>query len=368
LLCKKDFFSFEFMKTFSRLSLLLLILIALYLCFYPVPIDPAPWTPPPSPGFTGPFAANNDLSGLEVLAPECPGCEDVDVDEQGRLYGAAEDGRILRFSDPVGPAETFAATGGRPLGLDFGPGGLLFVADAEKGLLAVDTAGNIAVLAMEHDGKAFGFTDDLEVGPDSIVYFSDASWKFSAQDYKLDLLEHRPNGRLLSYDLRTGQVDLLLDSLYFANGVAVSPENDFVLVCETGAYRIKRYWLRGERKGESDILIDNLPGFPDGVSRGSGGIFWVAIASPRTALLDGLLDKPFLRKIVARLPNAIQPGPKLYGFVLGIDRDGRVVHNLQDPEGRFAPITSVQEAGGYLYLSSLSANGIGRVVGSGQSQ
>jgi hypothetical protein len=33
-----------------------------YLLFWPVPIDPIPWKPPPSPGFTGPYAKNEALA------------------------------------------------------------------------------------------------------------------------------------------------------------------------------------------------------------------------------------------------------------------------------------------------------------------
>ena len=93
----------------------------------------------------------------------------------------------------------FARTDGRPLGLHFDANGHLIVADSEKGLLSVDPSGVVAVLATEHGGKPFGVTDDLEVGPDGVIYFSDASWKFPFSGYKLDLMEHRPNGRLLAY-------------------------------------------------------------------------------------------------------------------------------------------------------------------------
>ena len=147
-----------------------------------------------------------------------------------------------------------------------------------------------------HNELPFGITDDVEVGRNGKIYFSDASHKFSFHDYKMDLLEHRPNGRLFEYDPVQDELRLLLDDLYFANGVAVAADLSFVLVVETSAYRVRRYWLEGARKGQNDVFIQNLPGFPDGISRGTNGVYWMTLVSPRNPKLDRLMEKPFYRK------------------------------------------------------------------------
>ena len=78
--------------------------------------------------------------------------------------------------------------------------------------------------------------------------FSGASTRFGAAESGgtyaaslLDLMEHTRNGRLLVYDPETGRATTLLDGLSFANGVAVSPDQSFVLVNETGEYRVIRH-------------------------------------------------------------------------------------------------------------------------------
>ena len=38
------------------------------------------------------------------------------------------------------------------------------------------------------------------------------------------------------------------DEMYFANGVAVSPDQTYLLVNETGAYKITKIWIAGEKK------------------------------------------------------------------------------------------------------------------------
>ncbi|CAM2010136.1 SMP-30/gluconolactonase/LRE family protein [Acanthopleuribacter pedis] len=348
------------------LAALCLPLLA-YLCFWPVPLDPAVWEAPAPPAMTGVYAPNQLLRGATRFElDDGLGPEDIAVDAEGRFYGGLEDGRIVRFEADGGGHSTFADTGGRPLGLHFDAAGNLIVADAYKGLLQVDPAGAVTVLAIEADGVPLGFTDDLDIGADGTIYFSDASVKFRFHQYKIDGLEHRPNGRLLAYDPATGAVRTLLEELYFANGVAVSPDQSFVLVNETWKYRIKRYWLQGARAGEAEILIDNLPGFPDGVSSNGRDTFWVAMASPRNTLVDRLAPYPFLRKMVVRLPEAVQPKPAHYAFVLGLDGRGRVTHNLQAPSGKpFAHITSVEEHGGYLYLGSLHETAAARIAAPG---
>ena len=351
------------MKTAARFFLLLLLAVVLYLLFYPVPIDPVAWDPPEAPSLEGPYQANHQLAAMEVLfRDQCPQCEDVAIDSTGRIYGGAGDGRILRMTPGSSRVEELAQTGGRPLGLDFDQSGRLLIADAQKGLLRLEEDGQLRVLSQSQGGRPFKFVDDLEVGPDGVIYFSDASDTYGIENYKLDILERRPHGRLLAYHTREDRTELLLDSLYFANGVAVDSAGRFVLVNETNAYRVRRYWLKGPRAGQSDMFIENLPGYPDGISRGSGGVFWVPLISLRKRLVDGLMPHPFLRKVLARLPVWMQPSPDRYGFVLGLNEKGSILYNLQDPTGKFYGISSVQEAGGTLYMGSLEAGGVGKIA------
>ncbi|UCF47788.1 MAG: hypothetical protein JSU89_11535 [Myxococcales bacterium] len=47
---------------------------------------------------------------------------------------------------------------------------------------------------------------------------------------------------------------------------------------------------------------------------------------------------------------------------IGIDRDGKVVHDLFDPKGeRISVVTSVQERAGHLYLGSFADHAWARI-------
>ena len=337
-------------------------LFILYLLFWPVSIDPVAWSPMEAPALSGVFEPNSYLASVKKLGRNMGvGPEDVDVDNKGSIYGGMEDGRIMRLHSDGSSPEVFAHTGGRPLGLSFDANGNLIVADAYKGLILIKKDGSISVLCTAADGLPFGLTDDVDIAQDGTIYFSDATYKYPVNRYIDDAMEHRPHGRLLAYSPKTKSTKVLLDKLYFANGVAVSPDQSFVLVNETWKYRIKRYWLRGPKKGKSDIFIDNLPGIPDGISCNQENIFWLALPSIRDTHLDKLMEMPFLRKVIMRLPKLFLPAPKRYSFVLGLDNSGEIVHNLQDPDGTYAMITSVEQHGDMLYLGSLHEEAIGRV-------
>ena len=339
-------------------ALLIAGILVLAFLVWPTRLDPVSYEPPQP----RPVTPNQALAAAERLAEGAArGPEDAVFGPDGRLYAGMEDGAIERLT-AEGKLERVAATGGRPLGLRFAPSGDLIIADAKKGLLAMSPDGKLRTLATEAAGVKFGFTDDLDVATDGTVYFSDASSKFGYGEDRLDILEGRGHGRLLAYDPRTGTTRVLLDGLAFANGVALSRDQSFVLVNETGRYRIQRYWLQGPKQGTADIFIDNLPGFPDGVASNRQGTFWVALFTVRNSQMDQMHPYPFLKRLFAKLPAGLLPQPQDYGYVLGLDETGKLIADLQDPTGRrLRQVTNVEERDGFLYLGTLHDPWIGKV-------
>lgn len=350
-------------KRFGLVILLIIVVALAYLLLAPVPIAPAAWTPPASPGLTGQYAQNTRLASIQKLSlGDGHKPEDVALDPEGKIYAGFEDGRIMVLQPDGTQPRVFADTHGRPLGLIFDREGNLIVADAIKGLLSISKAGEVKLLADEADGVKFSCLNDLDIGADGTIYFTEASNKFPMSQFTNDLLEHQPNGRLLALDPQSRRPRTLLRNIYFANGVAVSPDQTFVLVAETGEYRIRRVWLKEPKMGQNDVFIDNLPGFPDGISSNGRDRFWLALVTPRQAVFDRmLLPYPLMRKMVARLPKFMQPAPKRYSFVLGLDPQGRVVENLQNGSPDcFAEIANVVEHDGALYFGSIGEDTVGR--------
>lgn len=348
----------------KRILLIAVLALVLYLALWPVPIQPVAWTPPPAPPMDTPLYVRDDgLRGVQRIADGAvQGPEAIVFDAAGRLLTGLEDGRVVSMASDGSDCRVLGNTGGRPLGLHAQADGSVLIADAKRGLLKLGADGRFETLLETVDGVPLGFADDLVLDARGRPILSDASYKFGYGEHLTDTLEHGGRGRLVLYDPEQKAAATLLADLQFANGVALGPDEQYVLVNESAAYRITRYWLKGEKAGQSDTFADGLPGFPDNITFNGRDRYWVALYSPRNALIDALAPIPFLRTVIARLPRFLHPPEPRQGFVLGIDLEGKVVEQYRYAgEGAFGPVTSAREHDGVLYLGSLSATAIGRI-------
>ena len=246
----------------SKRLLLFFSIIIIYLLAWPISVDPVSWESPRDTRKDPIFSINQKLSGIKIFWEDDGyfGPEDIVLND-GKIYVGYENG-VIKNTDGI-----FSNTKGRPLGMAFDAEGNLIIADAIQGLISIDMNGTINTLSRisNSDNIPLNFVDDLDIASDGKVYFSDASSKYGYGSDRLELFEHTPNGRLLVFDPITQKTTTLLSGLYFANGVALSSDESFVLVNETLMYRIQKYWLKGDKAGTSEIFIENLPGFPDNV-------------------------------------------------------------------------------------------------------
>ena len=350
------------MKKINNISnkiLFLFIAFIIYFLAWPVPIEPTSWESPRDTRTDPEYSLNKKLKDIRIFWDNDghTGPEDI-VLKDNKIYVGYDSG-VIMSNDGI-----FSNTKGRPLGMAFDSEENLIIADAVRGLISIDRDGKVKTLSTKSDSDniPFKFVDDLDIANDGKIYFSDASSKYGYGSDRLELFEHTPNGRLLVYDPATKETTTLLNDLYFANGVALSTDESFVLVNETCMYRIQKYWLKGEKAGTSEVFIENLPGFPDNVSSNKEGIFWVALFNPRNNFVEMSSNKPFLRKIVLRLPELLQPQPIRHSFVLGLDESGKIVHNLQYQSNKaYSPITSVKQYENNLYFGSLTHPGWGKI-------
>lgn len=307
---------------------------------------------------------NNVLQAVEKLGEgvlDRP--EDTAVDSQGLIYTATQDGWIKRMHSN-GSWEDWKLVGGAPLGLTVSKSGDVLVCIPDQGLLKVSD-GQISLLASEIDGIPIRFADAVVEASDGTVYFSDASTKFGYGRWVLDILEAKPYGRLLKYDPITRKTTILLDGLGFANGVALSSREDYIVICETGRFRCLKHWIKGEKLGSTEIFIENLPGGPDNINLAADGrSYWIALLAIRSRTLEFVYRYGMLKHIFATYPSLLEwiGFLKSGAMVVKVGEEGKPIISLEDPNGKvMSVVTSAVEVGDHLYVGSLNANFLGRL-------
>ena len=282
------------------------------------------------------------------------GAEDVVIDQHGFAWTGTEDGSIWRVSKD-GAVRKVGDTGGRPLGIELLGGDRLLICDAEAGLLAMSTTtGVIERLVTEVDGRRILVCNNAAVASNGDIWFSDSSTRYPLTHWKSDFLEHTRSGRLLCRRA-DGSVEVHVEGLAFANGVALAPDESFVCVAESGGRSVVRLWLEGDRAGTRDLLVDDLPGYPDNIALGSDQLIWVTIATPATGVVEALRLRLPRRVawLASRLPTALQPLPPRSVRVQAYDVDGRLVHDVDADASDYHMVTGVREHQGEVWLASL---------------
>lgn len=319
------------------------------------------------------YALNDKLREVEAIAlGELDGPEDVIFDKDDNLYCGSRHGDVIRiFAPDYQRHEVFAHIGGHPLGMAFDAAGDLHVCVGGMGLFKISPAREVTKLSDETnrswlsviDDSRLRLADDLDIAPDGRVFFSEATVRYEMYDWMVDALEARGNGRIICYDPRDGSSRTVLPNLQLPNGICVEHGGQSLLYAETWGCRITRYFFDGPRKGQREVVIDNLPGYPDNINRASDGTYWCALCGMRSPVFDlGLRMPAFRRQMVQKVARDEWLYPNMNtGCVIKFDASGQVLDVLWDLGGENHPmITSIREHKGWLYLGGIYNNRVGR--------
>jgi ribose transport system permease protein len=332
--------------------------------------------PPPPPteiGRGGPFEQNDKLRDVTLIGLgriEAP--EDVILDRNDNLYAGSRHGDIMRFRAPdYETMEVFAHIGGQPLGMAFDRNDNLYVCIGGMGLYLIKPDGTVEKatdetnrsLSSVNDDSRLRLADDLDITDDGLIFFSEATVRYEMDEWPIDGLEARGNGRIICYDTNKGTTHTVLRGLKFPNGICVASDGQSILFAETFGCSIKRYWFAGPKKGAIETVMDNLPGYPDNINLASDGNYWLALVGMRSPALDLAWKMPgFRRRMAKRVPVDEWLFPNINtGCVVKFNEQGKILQSFWDLEGRNHPmITSMREHRGHLYLGGIANNRIGR--------
>lgn len=338
----------------------------------------------------------------ENQEPLLKGHETILFDNSGAMFALAEGSKLISITNIVEDSDDstilkadvneVAYLGvGRPLGAQFAKDGSLIVADVILGLLKVSFPKNrepvVEVLATRvklSDGtwSRIIFADDVAIGPKTgIIYFSDATdiapdrlvngdWDVMYASRLNGMLGSR-TGRLLSYDPKTQQVEILADGFSFANGIGIDKDETYVAMSESLGMHFWKYNLTGPKKGKLEVLANGflgMTGIPDGASCShKTGKCYASFASGKPSIFNFLeLLSPFadqmVRNLLLPLPKFLAPDTKRYGGCIEVDpkKPGKITRLFQDPYGKdITDLHGVTVHNEKLYFGSLHNDFIG---------
>ena len=322
-------------------------------------ISPVAWQAGKIQAFDGPTKLNETLAtSSKIHLNGWLGPEDFAFDSLGNLYCGVHnsdftDGRILKI-DTSGIIGEFYNSGSWVAGLHFDQKNNLIVLSHKEGLISIDPEKKVSILAeKDENGNHFYIPNGLDIASDGKIYFTNTS-EISPYTIKYGrklILEQIPRGALYCFDPKSNNLTTLINGTNFGNGVVLSKDESYLLMVETTKYRILKYWLKGEKQGQTELFINNLPGFPNGISLRKDGTFWLGFTTKRNKKLDNIHHKPAMKKFVYNLPEFLQPKAEAFGMIMNISENGQIIETLFDPEGSIIPEAgAVKEKDGYLYI------------------
>ena len=165
----------------------------------------------------------------------------------GFLYVSDEEKNKLSRVYPDGRVETLLEIGDPDGSTLDAKGRLVTTASVMRAIIQVDPDGKYKVLADKYEGKRFNSPNDIILGPDGALYFTDPT---------LDLVKGEKQELPYQGVFRLGadgSVRLLTKDLAQPNGLAFSPDGKRLYIDDTKQHEIRVYdvareWRTEERK------------------------------------------------------------------------------------------------------------------------
>jgi hypothetical protein len=338
---------------------------------------------PERPPLAGVLRSNKILQNAKILFKgEIHGPESFEW-HNGALYSTVEDGFIKIVNDKIvkeikagkigcsTPAEC-----GRLLGIRHYKDESFIVADCYKGILEVDfnTEKVSTILSGDTviDGIKLNLADDLDFINKDTIIFSDASTSLELTQFLNLLLGFKGDGRVIKFNLKTKEATTLLTNLQLANGIQIHSDKQSVLIAETGAARIIRYYFDGPKNGTHEYFAANLPGLPDNIRvTNNGNTYYIGFAAARIrnhwSLLDFFAPYPALRNLLLLLtPESLgfvlfEKTMANYGIFVEVDAKGEIIKSWHDPSGFTKMISQIIDAGDAMYIGSYAHGHLAKI-------
>lgn len=357
---------------------------------------------------TGDYVLNEaeKLFEGDILGPEALEVSPLDPKV---FYTALKGGSIAKVTENGNKLQVVAKLGdkcdglwdvhkcGRPLGIRFDKDGNLIASDAYLGIFKLNffTGENTNLVPKGKiiDDKPLLLFNSVAPSKDGKIYYTVSSTNYHL-DNSLGEMLGAPSGRLLVFDPETNESTVLVEHVHFANGIVLSPKEDYLVFAECLKYRLLKYWIKGPKAGTKEVFLDGLPGTPDNLSFSPDGNILAGIVSVRLPgefiPNDFLYEQPIIRKLMVRLMHVVKipfemastffefsilkeinyylmsfesilPMIPKYGMVVEVDWQGNILNSWHSNTPGLSLYSEAKIINGYMYLASPYNDYIGRV-------
>lgn len=239
-------------------------------------------------------------------------------------------GLVYEIDPSSGATKVYAETGGGPNGLAEDDEGTIWVAQNGGGHLGTrSTRPTTPSIQRIRDGVVedvvtvgLASPNDCVIAPDSRLWFTDPH----GDPYEGDPVP----GRIHALDLRSGQLDLIVEGPLYPNGLAFGPGGEDFYVAETRTRRILRAPYTGRGIGQLELFAQIPDGEPDGMTTDADGNVYLANAGgsavyvfDRDGAHLGRIDVGGGERVV--VTNLCFGGPGLETAFLTVAKGGRVL-------------------------------------------
>jgi gluconolactonase len=192
----------------------------------------------------------------------------------GNLYAVTADGKLsviqAMAGGPINPAWSFNQ--GPNASVTDKDGTVLFCRQAYRDIARVNADGTIAPVIRKFEGKRMNAPNDLVLGPDGALWFTDPSYSTpGVREGKPDPDSQYPVDGVYRY--KDGKLTRVISDLTLANGIAFSPDYKILYVNSTQPKPgLHAYDVAADGTLSNARQIDNRGG--DGMKIDSKGNIW----------------------------------------------------------------------------------------------
>ena len=211
--------------------------------------------------------------------------------------------RMMRMVEPSGEVSVFRENSNNSNGNTVDNQGRLVTCEhLSRRVTMTDFDGKIVVLADKYQGRRLNSPNDAVVKSDGSIWFTDPAYGIDS-DYEGDRQTQEQDGcYVFRLDPRTGDLAAVVTDMVRPNGLAFSPDEQFLYVADTGMTHkengpkhIRKFKVEGTKVSGGEVFADSTAGLFDGFRIDTAGLIWTSAADGvHVYATDGVLLGKFL--------------------------------------------------------------------------